>query len=190
MGKKITVTNRSNGFVGYNLPELRIRREFNPRETKQVDFDELVALTSQGGGSELIYNYLLIKDQAAMREILNVQEDPEYWLTEAQIPTWMEKCSLDEFKDALEFAPDGVKDLIKKYAVENRLNNVSKRKAIQDILGFNVDAAITIEEQSKEETVDAISSANSKRRTNASSIEVPEENNSNKYNIVKVLDQQ
>jgi len=35
--------------------------------------------------------------------------------------------SLDEFLDCLDFAPEGVKDLIKTLSVELPLNDVSKR---------------------------------------------------------------
>lgn len=144
MERPITVKNRSNGFVVYSLPERHVRREFNPRETKQIEYQELVELTAVSGGRELIYNYLLIQDKNAMREILNVQEEPEYWLTEEKIPEWMIKSPLDEFKDGLDFAPEGVRDLIKQYAVSMPLNDVSKRKAILDILKFDVDKAIQI----------------------------------------------
>ena len=120
----LKVQNRSNGFVVYSLPERHLRREFNPRETKNIEKQELIELTSILGGREIIYNYLLIEDANAMREILNVKEEPEYWLTEDQIPQWMERCSLNEFKDGLDFAPEGVKDLIKQYAVSMPLNDV------------------------------------------------------------------
>jgi len=56
----------------------------------------------------------------------------------------MEHGSLDEFLDCLDFAPEGVKDLIKNLAVELPLNDVAKREAIFNKLGFNVDNAIRI----------------------------------------------
>lgn len=54
----------------------------------------------------------------------------------------MDSCSIDEFKDALDFAPDGTKDLIKKYAVSKPLNDYDKREAIKAQLGFDVSKAI------------------------------------------------
>ena len=56
--------------------------------------------------------------------------------------------SLDEFLDCLDFAPEGVRELIKVLAVELPLNDVAKRKAIFEKLGFNVDKAIEIEQES------------------------------------------
>lgn len=167
MNRPIEVMNRSNGFVAYVIPDKHIRREFNPRETKKVEFDELVEVSMQAGGRELLYHYLMIKDANSMREILNVNEEPEYWLTEAKIPDWMASCSLNEFKDALDFAPQGVKDLIKKFAVSLPLNDVAKREAILTILGFDVTKAIEVNRESAaagEESANAPASA-SKRRT-------------------------
>lgn len=140
--KIVEVTNRSSGKVLYVVPEMGIRREFYPRETKKVNIAEIEAVSSQPGGRELIYHYLLVKDQDALRDSLNVKEEPEYWFTEEKIPSWIVESSLDEFKDALDFAPEGVKELIKQYSVSLPLNDMNKRIAIQEQLGFDVNAAI------------------------------------------------
>lgn len=138
----VKVTNRSRGSVVYKLPELNVRREFYPQETKTIAKSEIEQLTAQPGGRELLYNYLFIEDKEVIKDVINVEPEPEYWLTEENIPNWMQTSSLDEFKDGLDFAPDGIKDLIKKYAVELPLNDVSKRKAMLDQLNFNVDVAV------------------------------------------------
>ena len=117
MKDQCNVTSKSAGFVIYNIPELGVRREFAPHETKHIKVDELDSLSMMGGGKELIYNYLFINDDEILRHLLNKDVEPEYYLTEEQIPSWMESCSIDEFKDALDFAPNGTKDLIKQYAV-------------------------------------------------------------------------
>ena len=57
MENKIAVTNRSFGTVIYNIPEMGLRREFAPKETKKITPTELEALTSQPGGRELIEGY-------------------------------------------------------------------------------------------------------------------------------------
>ena len=85
----------------------------------------------------------------------------------------MNTCSLDEFKDALQFAPQGVLDLIKKYAVSQPFNDMAKRIAIKDALQFDVTLAITNNEKSGE---DEAANAPSARRISASvSYEVPGE---------------
>ena len=158
----VEVTNRSNGSVVYRIPERNLRREFHPHETKTLSSKEIAEVVAQPGGRELLYHYLLIQNQEVLRDILNVQEQPEYWLTEEKIAGgWLNSCTLDEFKDALDFAPEGVIDLIKKYAVSLPLNDVLKRQAILDQLNFNVNVAI---ENSKEE-VAAATQDTTQRRT-------------------------
>ena len=60
--------------------------------------------------------------------------------------------SLEEFLDALDFAPEGVKDLIKKYSLELPLNDVAKREALLKKEKFNVTAML---ENSKEDIEEA-----------------------------------
>jgi hypothetical protein len=45
--------------------------------------------------------------------------------------------------------------MLQKTAVEIELNDVKKRKAIQDVTGFNVNNAIMINQESNEETTAA-----------------------------------
>ena len=136
--KMIKVTNRSRGVTIYKIPDKHIRREFAPNKTKEVAFEELQYLAQLPGGKELIYNYLYVQEDVLHHPTLNINEEQEYWITEDKIPGWMTTCSLDEFKDALDFAPAGVKDLIKKYAVSMPLNDVAKREALEEMLNFRV----------------------------------------------------
>lgn len=139
MKEVCTVTNKSTGRVIYSIPEDHIRRDFAPREIKRdIKVDELVKLSQQAGGRELIYNYLYIHDPTVARYVINGEPAPEYWITEKELPDWMKNCSLPEFQDALDFAPEGTKDLIKKAAVSMPLNDYSKREAIKEQLGFDV----------------------------------------------------
>lgn len=151
--KMVKVTNRSGGTVVYNVPEMAIRRVFSPREVKTVTYDELVQLSYQEGGRALIYHYLLVEDPDVLHEMINGQEEPEYWLTADKIPGWLNTCPLDQFIDALNFAPQGVKELIKDYSVSIPLNDVQKRKKIKEILEFDVDSAVRAKEAEEEENV-------------------------------------
>lgn len=166
----VKVTNRSGSTVIYRIPDRGIRREFYPKETKSVEFSELVAVAAQPGGRELIYNYLLIQDEDALHQSLNVDEEPEYWLTEDRIPTWMPTCTIDQFKDALKFAPEGVKELIKNYSVSLPLNDMEKRLAVKDILKFDVTLAIA--NNSASEIVPDEAESASKRRASTPNYKV------------------
>lgn len=146
-----SVTNRSHGVVVYTIPEKHIRREFNLGETKKVPYQEILDVAAQPGGRELIYNYLYVAEDEVIKEGLNINPEPEYYLTEDKIDDWMQTCSLDEFKDALDFAPTGIVTLIKSHAVSLPLNNIDKCNAIKDITGFNVLAAIANEKATVED---------------------------------------
>ena len=165
-----TVSNKSAGFVIYNIKEDGIRREFYPNETKEIAVKELQKLAQQPGGRTLLYDYLLINDAEIARYLITGEIALEYWIKPNEIPHWMETCSLPEFQDALDFAPEGTKDLIKKHAVSMPLNDYSKRQAIKDQLGFDVTTAIENgkQDEPKEEKRTA-------RRVSASSAEeIPE----------------
>ena len=141
MKKLMSVTNRSAGRVVYLIPEHNIRREFSVGETKQITYEELVWLSYQPGGRILMQNMLLIKDAEAIKD-LNIQDEPEYYMSEADVVKMLLTGSLDQLLDALDFAPKGVIDIIKDKAVTLPLQDMSKREAIQKATGFNVTAAI------------------------------------------------
>jgi hypothetical protein len=56
----VKVTNRSNCFVGYTVPELNARRRFASGETKEVEAKELRALAWNKGGKNVLQNHLVI----------------------------------------------------------------------------------------------------------------------------------
>lgn len=154
MKDKCTVYNKSAGRVVYRLPELGLRRQFYPGEKKKdISVNELEKLVQTPGGRKLILNYLMVDDKEILEYLINGRVEPEYWIKEEEIDNWMSTCSLDEFKDALDFAPEGTKDLIKAHAVSLPLNDMSKRAALKEQLGFDVSKALdlTVDEEKKEE---------------------------------------
>lgn len=147
----IKVTNRDTSFVGYTVPELNnLRRRFMPGETKEIPMYELRALAWTRGGISIIQNHLIIHNTEAVKEILPNAE-PEYYYGPKEVEELLQHASLDEFMDALDFAPEGVVSLIKEKAVEMKLNDVSKREAIFNKTGFNVSKAIELNVISKSE---------------------------------------
>jgi tRNA(Ile)-lysidine synthase TilS/MesJ len=59
--------------------------------------------------------------------------------------------SQEEFLDCLDFAPEGVLNLVKTLAVDLEINDLAKREAIFKKTGFNVTKAVEINRQSQEE---------------------------------------
>ena len=142
------VTNRSGSTVCYSIPEMNnLRRTFAAGESKRLSYEELEKLTYIPGGLTLISNYLLIKE-ADVIENLGIHAEPEYHLNRDEVVKLMLTGSLDAFLDCLDFAPEGVLQIIKDAAVELPLNDVQKRDAIKEKLGFDVSAAIANNKES------------------------------------------
>jgi hypothetical protein len=137
----IKVTNRDSGRVGYQIAELQVNRQFASRETKEITFDELEKLSFEPGGDVLLKEYLIIKDKEAL-DALGIEVEPEYFYTTEDVKRILEKGTLNEFLDLLDFAPDGVLDEVKNLAVSLPLNDMNKIKAIFDKLNFDVMAVI------------------------------------------------
>lgn len=152
--KVVRVTNRDNGHVGYRIPDMNnLVRDFSANETKNITVEELKKLAYISGGPTLIRDYLIIDDAEVVKEVLG-EVEPEYYYTEDDVKNLLLTGSLDALKDCLEFAPKGTIDLVKKLAIEMPLNDIAKRKAILEMTGFNVDAAIMVNEETKEENND------------------------------------
>lgn len=150
MGRKINVKNRSAGNVVYTVPDLRVRRDFLPGEVKTIDADELKQLEYSQGGRILITQYLQILDEPA-REEINGPVEPEYNFSDEDVKNLILTGSLDSFLDALDFAPVGVIDLIKKYAVSLPMSDIRKMEALKEKTGFDTMSAIKNVESEKEE---------------------------------------
>lgn len=139
--KMCIVKNRSASRVIYRIPELGIRREFSPTETKKVSYEELEKLSYQPGGLAILTNFLQILDNPSVQD-LGIKAEPEYHMSEQQVVELLQKGSLDAFLDCLDFAPVGVIDLVKTFAVSLPLTDYEKRKALKAKTGFDVDAAL------------------------------------------------
>lgn len=138
------VTNRDSGFVGYRIPDTGVHRNFAPGETKKVPREELKALQYTPGGDFILEHLLTVKDKDFLNDELNIHPEPEYYYTEADIVKLLTTGSLDQLLDCLDFAPEGVIEIIKKKAVELQIPDITKRDAITKKTGFNVNNAINV----------------------------------------------
>jgi len=142
--KIVKVINKFNGTVGYSVPEMGVSRNFYPKESKNINFEELERLSFLPGGDVILKNYLEITDEDVVIALFNQKSEPEYHYSEDDVKKLLTVGTLDQFLDCLDFAPDVIKDMIKDLAVKMPLNDMAKRKAIQDKLGFDVTKAIEI----------------------------------------------
>lgn len=155
----VTVTNRNAGWTGYSIPDTGVTRNFSPKESKKIALEELKQLQYVNGGDYLLEHCLMINDESALKALAMDNVEPEYFYTEADVRRLLETGSLDELEDCLNFAPEGVIELVKSIAVETELPDMNKRKLITEKTGFNINNAINIntvmavDEQPKEEEV-------------------------------------
>lgn len=172
------VKNRSASVVTYNIPEDNIRRRFSPGETKRISYEELLKLNYQPGGREMMVNFLQIQSEGVPKS-LGLHVEPEYYMSEEQIIELLKTGSIDAFLDCLDFAPEGVIELIKKYAVELPLTDYQKREALKNKTGLDVDKAIqnsgTEPTVADEEAAKAAAAPTSGRRTAATNYKIVNE---------------
>lgn len=142
--KYVQVRNLSGQPVTMVLPDEHVRIVFGPTEEKAVSVDTLKKVYARSGGDALFQNFLAIQDKDLALEF-GVTEDAlehEYTWTKDDVIKLLETGSLDELKDALEFAPEGISDLIVEVAVATRLSDVNKRNTISEFTGRDVNAMI------------------------------------------------
>lgn len=175
--RTVKIKNRSASQIIYTIPELGIRREFSPGETKIIAFDELEKLNWQAGGRELMMSFLQVTENKAIED-LNIPTEVEYHMSEEQIIDLLLNGDLDAYLDCLEFAPVGIIDLIKLYAVELPLTDTRKIEALKEKTGF--DAAVAYKNKmadlapedaasaAQEEEKKPAAQTNGRRRTNVS----------------------
>jgi hypothetical protein len=185
----IKVKNRDAGTVSYTVPELNVTRLFQKGEVKEIPFSELQQLAYTIGGKVLLKECLVIGDEDALEALVGGVE-PEYFYTEEDVKDLLTRGSLAQLQDCLDFAPSGVIDLVKDYAVRMEVNDIAKREAILKATGFNVTKAIEInkasqEEEATEEKVRRATPINASKEVAAAA---PTRRTTPKYNVVKKID--
>ena len=143
--KIVAVRNRNNGTTGYVLPDSGVRRSFAPGETKKISVEELQSLQYAPGGDYILRHLLVIEDQAAL-DFLDMKVEPEYFYDEKKIKEMLLNAEMDAFLDFLDYAPEGAIEIAKEIAVKEQIPDVRKRKALSKKTGFNIDNAIMVNE--------------------------------------------
>ena len=146
--KLISVQNLTASPVSYMIPETNNVRHFAGQQLrKDITAGELRALYATRGGRVLIEDYLSIKDSELAKEF-NISTDAfehEYSWTQADVDEVLKNGSIDALKDALEFGPEGIKQLIVDRAVELRIPDNNKLAAIAEFTGRDVGNMIKLD---------------------------------------------
>ena len=180
---EVHVTNRGRGAVGYTIPEMNgLRRQFQPGETKRLSFEELEKLSWMPGGRYILENELVIDNQDVIDYLLGGVE-PEYFYTEEEVRALLTEGTLDQLRDCLDFAPQGVIQLVKELAVSIPCNDVKKREIILDKTGFDVTNILNMLKEDDEEEQVGIEQVSGRRAAPVAvdKAAAPAERRSSKY---------
>ena len=67
----IRICNRDNAAVFYDIPEMNgLHRVFQPNEIKEVTLEELIKLSYEPGGMNLLRNNFILDNEEAINMIL------------------------------------------------------------------------------------------------------------------------
>ena len=173
------VKNRSTSVVCYSVPDLNIKREFSAGEIKEIPQEELESLLQQPGGRVILTEYLQVsKDDIKQLDVL--QPEQEYFYSDEDIKRIMTLGSQDEFLDMLDFAPEGVMNMIKGYAVQLPLTDLRKVEALRKKTGFDSSKAL---ENSMDENGE-LQVANAPKRRVVTEAPKQERRVANEYKII------
>lgn len=185
MSTMYRVKNRGASTVVYKIPDKGIRREFKPGQIIPISSEELEELTFQPGGTLILSQFLQILDLDGIKTA-RIKTEPEYHMSEADVAKLITSGSLDSFLDALDFAPIGVIDLIKKLSISIPMVDIQKRKALKEKTGFDVEAALKHNEEDKEDDQKTIlkTNNNSERRVQPDATPAGRRTAAPKYNVI------
>lgn len=164
---KVDVQARAFGRVGYVIPEEGIDRTFAFGEIKKIELGELKKLQYTEGGADILNNYLIIKNEEALKE-LNMAVEPEYFYSEDEVTELLmgsDPNTLNQLDDALTFAPEGVVDLIQSMAIKLEIPDIRKRDLITEKTGVNINEAIKANHLYDEENEEGAETAQKQRKT-------------------------
>lgn len=150
----IKVKNRSNTRVCYKIQDLGIERRYEPGEVKEVTMEELRKLSWRIGGANILRKYLVLGNQEAIEELIGNVE-PEYHYSRKDVEKLLSRGTLNQLLDCLDFAPNGVIDMVKEMAVKLEISDLRKRNAIFKSTGFDVSRAIRAIEETRAAELEA-----------------------------------
>lgn len=146
----VAVRNLTLNPVAYHVPSLNgLRRELPPRATIKVSAGELRQLNYELGGARLLRDYLSVGNKSLAQEF-GVDPDTfdnEYNWTLADIDKALLGNDDNVLLDAMDFAPDGVKDSIAQRAVELEIPDMNRRNIISKATEYDIDQMIKNKQQ-------------------------------------------
>lgn len=164
----VPVYNMVDHKVVYVNSETHRRVVFEPFQKKNIPAGELRTLNYSTGGEKLIHDYLCIKSDDLRAEFNIPSDQIEYDWTLDDIHKVLEDLStpIEVLQDALDFGPQGIRELIADCAVKWKIPDSNRRRIISQMTGVNIDKQIEFLEKVEEPPIQ--SDTSSQRRVNRS----------------------
>lgn len=139
----VIIRNLTDMPVAYHVPSLGdLRRELPPRASIRVKAGELRQLNYERGGSLLLHDYINVGNVELAREFGVSDDTVEYNWTIEDVDKALTTDDLDVLRDAMDFAPEGIKQTIADRAVELKIPDSNRRNIISSATGLDIDSMI------------------------------------------------
>nr|DAL50607.1 MAG TPA_asm: Transcriptional regulator, TetR family.1, transcriptional regulator of TetR [Caudoviricetes sp.] len=149
----VKLVNMMDSPTGYKLMNGTFRR-FAPRASMSVTAGEVREVSNMPGTITLFQNYLRVDNKDLATE-LGVSDDSfehEYSWGKDEIVGALTTEPIEVLLDALDYAPDAIKESLVDFAVELEIPDVNRRKAIKEATGKDVTKMIEIKNAYKDDS--------------------------------------
>ena len=149
----VKLVNMMDSPTGYKLMNGTFRR-FAPRASMSVTAGEVREVSNMPGTITLFQNYLRVDNKDLATE-LGVSDDSfehEYSWGKDEIVGALTTEPIEVLLDALDYAPDAIKESLVDFAVELEIPDVNRRNAIKSATGKDVTKMIEIKNAYKDDS--------------------------------------
>lgn len=149
----VKLVNMMDSPTGYKLMNGTFRR-FAPRASMSVTAGEVREVSNMPGTITLFQNYLRVDNKDLATE-LGVSDDSfehEYSWGKDEIVGALTTEPIEVLLDALDYAPDAIKESLVDFAVELEIPDVNRRNAIKNATGKDVTKMIEIKNAYKDDS--------------------------------------
>lgn len=155
--KKVIVENLSNGRVGINIPDLRLKRIWERKGVKKpIDFETLQQAIYDPGVEFMFKEGILYIDDMDVKIALGLEpedaKEPEniIILSDQQKRRLLTVAPIQELKDMMNKISNEQKQSLVDFAIENELTNMDRCEILKQFTQVNVIRAVELNRKNKE----------------------------------------
>lgn len=182
MSKEYEVISKYNGYLSVKEYNTNITRIFPRLGFKMLLSEESIRnIAYNPGGRFILENRLIINDPELIKKLeLNLELEDTY--TPEDIKELLMNGSRDQLDDALNFGNEGTKELIKDTAINLEINDLEKRKIIQNYTHIDINKAI--DNKSEDLETHSVQSTTETKHRKAQPFKTVEEKKEPQYKMI------